>query len=82
MPTTATFQIFHIWSTPLFVYLPKCLKDPKSYLLDYRMVVDMDVDKVAWHDMELDFTDTQLWQLVILEMMLAVMLGVVDMESE
>ena len=32
--------------------------------------------------MELDFTDTQLWQLVILEMMLAVMLGVVDMESE
>ena len=44
------------------------------------MVVDMDVDKVA--DMELDFTDTQLWQLVILEMMLAVMLGVVDMESE
>ena len=46
------------------------------------MVVDMDVDKVAWHDMELDFTDTQLWQLVILEMMLAVMLGVVDMESE
>ena len=44
------------------------------------MLVDMDVDKVA--DMELDFTDTQLWQLVILEMMLAVMLGVVDMESE
>ena len=40
----------------------------------------MDVDKVA--DMELDFTDTQLWQLVILEMMLAVMLGVVDMGSE
>ena len=44
------------------------------------MLVDMDVDKVA--DMELDFSDTQLWQLVILEMMLAVMLGVVDMESE
>ena len=50
-------------------------------ILDMVMgVVDMDVDKVA--DMELDFTDTQLWQLVILEMMLAVMLGVVDMESE